>query len=178
MSVQVKRRGDAASVILTFTPAAREIIVDQTNNRLVLGDGITVGGWTIANFLDLGILRVSRFGIDMNNVADSGIIIPLLNGITKYAIRGVTLLNPSISLSAAHVALYTGGGASGAAICTPAAVSGLTSSASGTSGNALDLTLAFPPATFFTQGQIFFRVTTAQGAPATADLNLQVQYYN
>jgi len=44
MSVQVKHRRDTASNIAAFTPAQGEIIVDMTNNRMILGDGATVGG--------------------------------------------------------------------------------------------------------------------------------------
>ena len=44
MSVQVKHRRDVASNIIAFTPAQGEIIAATTNNRLILGDGLTVGG--------------------------------------------------------------------------------------------------------------------------------------
>ena len=45
MSVQVKRRRDTAANIAGFTPAQGELIVDTTNNRVIVGDGATVGGW-------------------------------------------------------------------------------------------------------------------------------------
>jgi hypothetical protein len=44
MSVQVKHRRDTAVNIAAFTPAQGEIVVDTTNNRMVVGDGATAGG--------------------------------------------------------------------------------------------------------------------------------------
>jgi len=48
MSVQVKMRRDVASVISTFTGAEGELLVDTTNNRVVVQDGVTPGGWPAA----------------------------------------------------------------------------------------------------------------------------------
>lgn len=48
MSVQVQLRRGAAANIATFTPAQGECVVDETNNRLVIGDGATAGGWPAA----------------------------------------------------------------------------------------------------------------------------------
>jgi hypothetical protein len=48
MSVQVKRRRDTAGNVAAFTGAQGEIVVDTTNNRMVLQDGLTAGGWPAA----------------------------------------------------------------------------------------------------------------------------------
>ena len=48
MSVQVKHRRDTALNIAGFTPAQGELIVDTTNNRLIVGDGATAGGFPVA----------------------------------------------------------------------------------------------------------------------------------
>jgi len=53
MSVQVKRRRDSATNISAFTPAQGELIVDTTNNRLIVGDGATVGGWAAAKLSEV-----------------------------------------------------------------------------------------------------------------------------
>jgi hypothetical protein len=45
MSEQLQLRRGAAASLATFTPAAGEPIVDTTYNRLMIGDGLTVGGW-------------------------------------------------------------------------------------------------------------------------------------
>src|SRR5271156_3124463 len=48
MSVQVRRRRDTAANVAAFVGAQGEIIVDTTNNRMVLQDGVTAGGWPAA----------------------------------------------------------------------------------------------------------------------------------
>ena len=48
MSIQVKRRREAASFLSTFVGAAGELIVDTTNNRVQVHDGTTPGGWPAA----------------------------------------------------------------------------------------------------------------------------------
>jgi hypothetical protein len=55
MSVQVKRRRDTAANISSFTPAQGEIIVDTTNNRMIVGDGATVGGFPAAKLSEVMI---------------------------------------------------------------------------------------------------------------------------
>lgn len=91
----------------------------------------------------------------------------------------VNAFNPSLALSAAFAALYTAASAGGIAICAPQALSGLTSVAGpGTSGNAIDLTLALPAATFFSSATLFLRTTIAQGAAATFDVSLVFQPLN
>ena len=53
MSVQVKRRRDTATNIAAFTPAQGELIVDTTNNRVIVGDGSTEGGWPAAKLSEV-----------------------------------------------------------------------------------------------------------------------------
>lgn len=54
MSVQVKHRRDIAANIAGFTPAQGELIVDTTNNRVIVGDGATAGGFPAAKLSDAG----------------------------------------------------------------------------------------------------------------------------
>ncbi len=53
MSVQVKRRRDTAANIAGFTPAQGELIVDTTNNRVIVGDGVTAGGFPAAKLSEV-----------------------------------------------------------------------------------------------------------------------------
>ena len=48
------RRGTAAQMA-TFTGAVGEVVVDTTNNRLVVHDGVTAGGWPMG-----GVASVQR----------------------------------------------------------------------------------------------------------------------
>jgi hypothetical protein len=53
MSVQVKRRRDTAANIAGFTPAQGELIIDTTNNRMIVGDGATAGGFPAAKLSEV-----------------------------------------------------------------------------------------------------------------------------
>lgn len=47
-AVQVQFRRGTASQVASFTGAAGEVVVDTTNNRVVVQDGSTAGGWPAA----------------------------------------------------------------------------------------------------------------------------------
>ena len=53
MSVQVRRRREAASFLSTYVGAQGELLVDTTNNRLQVHDGATPGGWPAARLADV-----------------------------------------------------------------------------------------------------------------------------
>ena len=53
MSVQVKRRRDTAANLAAFTGAQAELIVDTTNNRVQVHDGVTAGGWPAAKLAEV-----------------------------------------------------------------------------------------------------------------------------
>jgi hypothetical protein len=55
MSVQVKHRRDTATNIAAFTPAQGEIVVDTTNNRAIVGDGATAGGFAAAKLSEVPV---------------------------------------------------------------------------------------------------------------------------
>ncbi len=52
MSIQVRRRRDTAANNAVFTGASGEIVVDTTDNRVILHDGATVGGWPAAKLAE------------------------------------------------------------------------------------------------------------------------------
>ena len=53
MSVQVKRRREAATFLAGYVGAQGELLVDTTNNRVQVHDGATPGGWPAARLADL-----------------------------------------------------------------------------------------------------------------------------
>ncbi|MBB4200682.1 hypothetical protein CCR94_21520 [Rhodoblastus sphagnicola] len=53
MSVQLKRRRDTAANVAAYTGAQGELIVDLTNNRLTVHDGVTPGGWAAAKLSEV-----------------------------------------------------------------------------------------------------------------------------
>jgi Putative phage tail protein len=61
MSEQLRLRGDIASNVAAYTGPSRETIVDTINNRLVVQDGVTPGGWPAARLAEVN--RVARTAI-------------------------------------------------------------------------------------------------------------------
>ncbi len=53
MSVQVRRRREAAGFLSSYVGAQGELLVDTTNNRVQVHDGATPGGWPAAAIGDL-----------------------------------------------------------------------------------------------------------------------------
>lgn len=55
MSQQVQLRHDTALNWSTVTPAQGEVVVDDTNNRALIGDGLTAGGWPAAKLSEVAL---------------------------------------------------------------------------------------------------------------------------
>ena len=53
-AVQVQYRRGTASQIASFTGAQGELVVDTTNNRVIVQDGATAGGFPAAKLSDVG----------------------------------------------------------------------------------------------------------------------------
>jgi hypothetical protein len=53
MSVQLKRRRDTAANVAAYIGAQGELIIDTTNNRVTLHDGVTPGGWPAAKLSEV-----------------------------------------------------------------------------------------------------------------------------
>jgi hypothetical protein len=87
MSVQVKHRRDTSANIAVFTPAQGELIVDTTNNRIIVGDGATAGGFAGAKLSDAGAAVGVNGSALRLNVAE----IPLsaLSGATVIAANAI-----------------------------------------------------------------------------------------
>ena len=61
MSEQLRLRGDTAANVAAYTGPSREAVVDTTNNRLVVQDGVTPGGWAAAKLAETS--RVGRTAV-------------------------------------------------------------------------------------------------------------------
>jgi len=83
MSVQVKHRRDSAANIAAFTPAQGELIVDTTNNRVIVGDGATAGGFAAAKLSEAGAAIGANGSALRLNVAE--IALSSLSGATVAA---------------------------------------------------------------------------------------------
>ncbi len=82
MSVQVKRRREAASFLSTFTGAAGELVVDTTNNRVQVHDGATAGGFPAAKLSEispLSALMVAAQGATHGSTIEIGCLEDTIN---------------------------------------------------------------------------------------------------
>lgn len=113
---------------------------------------------------DIRVLASLR-GANMNSTADQPIIIP--PQITAWAPTAIWATNVTGSLTLAVGGMYTGAGKSGTALIAGTQIySTLT-------GASIILPMTFAAAivtTRFTAGTIYFALTTASGAAATADI--------
>jgi hypothetical protein len=88
MSVQVKRRREAASFLSSFVGAAAELIVDTTNNRVQTHDGATPGGWPAAKLAETQTIGRTPV-VDANYAASAADVAVCLTALT--ATRTITL---------------------------------------------------------------------------------------
>ena len=77
MSIQIKLRGGTTAEHASFTGAEREVTVDTTSNTLVVHDGVTAGGITLAKLSDVSSPPGSINASDINttgNITSGGTI--------------------------------------------------------------------------------------------------------
>ena len=90
MSEQLQLRRNTAANIASFTGAQGECVVDTTNNRIVIQDGTTVGGWPAAK-----LSEVVASGNALNTIASGangakfevGVIEQLVSGLTGASVN-------------------------------------------------------------------------------------------
>ncbi|MCW2283380.1 hypothetical protein M2323_001206 [Rhodoblastus acidophilus] len=97
MSVQLKRRRDTAANVAAFTGAQGELIVDTTNNRLTVHDGVTPGGWPLAKLSDVGAGTLTT----RSTVADANYVI-----VTTDRMIGISALSASRTLTLPSAASF------------------------------------------------------------------------
>lgn len=105
-------------------------------------------------------LIASAQGVNLNAVADT--IAPIL-GAGNVSVQSIIVTNASVDLTTAQLAVYTGAGATGTAVKSAYALTGNTTAAKAvvTAATSTDAITGSP---------LYIRCTTAQGAPATADV--------
>jgi hypothetical protein len=94
MSEQLQLRRGNATQLATFTGAQGECVVDTTNNRLVVNDGSTAGGWPAAKLSEVETIGRST----VNNL---NYVVQVTDRLVGYA----TLATPAI-VSLAASSLY------------------------------------------------------------------------
>ena len=99
MSVQVRRRREAAAFLQSFVGAQGELLVDTTNNRVQVHDGVTPGGWPAAKLAEM----VQRTAIaDAGYAAkptDRTIVITALSAARTITLPGSATFPPGATLT-------------------------------------------------------------------------------
>jgi hypothetical protein len=120
------------------------------------------------------------YGANMNATTDQAIPISVPSG--TWAIDSISISNPSISLTTAQGGFYTAASKGGVAVvASTQAYSTLTTNAANSTGNFMTTTLSTAGNTTDFQGptqtsaikMLYFSLTTAQGAAATADIRVR-----
>jgi hypothetical protein len=116
-AVQVQYRRGTATQVAGFTGAQGELVIDTTNNRVVVQDGATAGGWPVAKLSEMpgGFLNKFRNGtMDVwqrgtsivattsgTYTADGWIVLPAGASVTVSQAGGRQLTKASLMVSGA-----------------------------------------------------------------------------
>ena len=94
MSTQLKLRRDTAADLAATTPAEAEPGYDQTNKRLIVGDGVASGGVPHASFADV---QAQKFTFGEATLSGSTYNVTLTPPLLGYAPGVGLLIRPNIS---------------------------------------------------------------------------------
>ncbi len=121
-----------------------------------------------------GSISFTALAVNFNSVADTQIPIILPNGYTRYKVNEIRLSGASHSLTTAQVGLFTAAAAGGAAIVAGGTAVTVSAIADATANNAQTIVPAAAATISYTATPLFFRVTTAEGAAATAAVEISI----
>lgn len=176
MSQQLGLRGNSQPTIGTFVGAQKEALIDTTNQRIIVSDGITPGGWAAAKMAEVSRLSVLIRGLNLNLVGDVQVPITLPQGITLYRITEIVMSRASAvpALSTGFLGVFTGPGGTGFRIAPNQSYggAGISTIAPNTQGNSLSLAINSTPT--LNLSTIFINVGVANGAPLTVDMQIVI----
>lgn len=118
--------------------------------------------------LKSGLIELGRaLAVDLNATGDT--VITMTKPGARYRFQSIQVINtgPLASLTTARAGVFSAAGGTGVTITADMALSAITSNAANTTVNELQMGVA---TSYFDQASIYFRVGTAQGAPATGDV--------
>ncbi len=156
--------------------------------RFVIGDGGTtpitnrlVGVWSSDSTGDvtgitIGMQTVKATAVNFNSAnSDNAITIALPPGYTRYQIFRVYISGASQTLTTSTFGLFTAAAGAGTAIIASGTANTVSTASEDTTNNTMSCTVAVGGGggtTSLTDTSLFFRVQTAQGAPATANVTI------
>jgi len=108
---------------------------------------------------------------------DTSIPITLSTGLKNYLVQSVRIVNANHTLVTATAGVFSAAGGTGTTIAADQAIT-VTSGTANTALNTQGLTLSPASTIAFNFPTLFFRVGTAEGAAATADVVITIQELN
>jgi len=85
LSEQLQLRRGTGAQLAAFTPQAGELVVDTTNNRLVVGDGATAGGFPAAKLAETPLATNA-----LNTLASGANGANLQFGVLEFLVSGLS----------------------------------------------------------------------------------------
>lgn len=176
--------GTTAAVDTTNTNlATNAFVLNQAAAATPIGNGTAAVG-TSTRFAradhvhpidtKMGVLSATITGVNFNSAnTDTAIPIVLPPGFTRFAGFRVSISHASQTLTTSTVGAFSTTGGGGLAIVAAGTANTVSTASDATSGNAQTIAAAFASmvaASLPTPSTIYFRVGTAQGAAATADV--------
>jgi hypothetical protein len=175
MSQQLQLRRNTQPTIGSFVGAQGEALIDTTNNRIVVGDGLTAGGWSQAKLNDVARMAILTRGVNLNpsspgDVAQIPIVLP--QGMSIFRVVEIIIGRPSVVSSHVGFGVFTGPSVTGATISASQTLI-ILSTAQNVSGNAASASMSNTMTTF-NASSLFFHVFTVNGSPMTVDVEIVI----
>jgi hypothetical protein len=146
------------------------------DNAIIGGTTPVAGTFTTLLAGNLSGYVVKATGVNFNSSnSDTTIAVPLPAGVTNYQILNLRLANASASISTATFGLFSAAAGGGTAIIANNAFAiTVTASAANTLNNSQTVTPANSTVQSWNFANLFFRIGTAQGVAATADVVITI----
>lgn len=114
-------------------------------------------------------------GVNFNSAnTDTSIAITLPTGVTRYKISQVFISHASASITTATFGCFTGAGGTGIAFVAAGTAITVSTASENTNNNTMTTAAVNVNTLSYTAGTLFFRVGTAQGSAATADVAITI----
>ena len=133
----------------------------------IVGDA----GITFANTYGTFVSTILGVNFNLAN-SDNAILIPLPTSYTRYRIENILISGANANLSTATVGLFTATGGTGTAVVTGGTAVTVTQTATDTNNNMQNFTPNNQNTLALSDATLFFRIGTAAGLVATANISV------